>query len=72
MQVERAYRQYCSRGDALAKNTFMTSMKEQNEVLYYKVRALMYLYGSSSVNSHSAYDDRCKILTAVFFCASFS
>ncbi|KAL9134185.1 MAG: hypothetical protein Q9175_004639 [Cornicularia normoerica] len=37
MQVERAYRQYCSRTDALAKNTFMTSMKEQNEVLYYKL-----------------------------------
>lgn len=37
MQVERAYRQYCSRADALAKNTFMTSLKEQNEVLYYKL-----------------------------------
>lgn len=24
----------------LAKNTFMTSMKEQNEVLYYRVRTL--------------------------------
>ena len=36
-QVERAYDQYSSRQDALAKNTFMTSMKEQNEVLYYKV-----------------------------------
>ncbi|KAL9068902.1 MAG: hypothetical protein Q9161_005874 [Pseudevernia consocians] len=36
-QVERAYRQYCTRTDALAKNTFMTSMKEQNEVLYYKL-----------------------------------
>ncbi|KAL8690443.1 MAG: hypothetical protein Q9218_004117, partial [Villophora microphyllina] len=35
-QVERAYQQYSSRTDALAKNTFMTSMKEQNEVLYYK------------------------------------
>ncbi|MCJ1382978.1 NAD-dependent malic enzyme, mitochondrial [Xylographa soralifera] len=36
-QVERAYDQYISRQDALAKNTFMTSMKEQNEVLYYKL-----------------------------------
>ncbi|MCJ1437427.1 NAD-dependent malic enzyme, mitochondrial [Xylographa pallens] len=36
-QVERAYDQYSSRQDALAKNTFMTSMKEQNEVLYYKL-----------------------------------
>lgn len=26
-QVRRAYQQYCSRPDALAKNTFMTSLK---------------------------------------------
>lgn len=37
-QVERAYQQYSSRGDDLAKNTFMASMKAQNEVLYYRVR----------------------------------
>jgi malate dehydrogenase (oxaloacetate-decarboxylating) len=37
-QVTRAYRQYSHRGsDALGKNTFMASMKAQNEVLYYKV-----------------------------------
>jgi len=36
-QVKRAYAQYSSRPDALAKNTFMTSLKEQNEVLYYRV-----------------------------------
>lgn len=36
-QVDRAYQQYISRQDDLAKNTFMTSLKEQNEVLYYKV-----------------------------------
>ena len=36
-QVKRAYQQYSSRQDALAKNTFMTSMKDQNEVLYYRV-----------------------------------
>lgn len=34
-QVRRAYDQYSSRPSALAKNTFMTSLKEQNEVLYY-------------------------------------
>lgn len=39
-QVKRAYQQYCNRGDDLAKNTFMTSMKEQNEVLYYRVREI--------------------------------
>ena len=39
-QVKRAYAQYTSRPDDLAKNTFMTSLKEQNEVLYYKVRVV--------------------------------
>lgn len=37
-QVKRAYEQYSSRPDDLAKNTFLTSLKDQNEVLYYKVR----------------------------------
>lgn len=37
-QVQRAYEQYCSQPNDLAKNTFMTSMKEQNEVLFYRVR----------------------------------
>lgn len=36
-QAKRAYQQYKTRADPLAKNTFMTSMKEQNEVLYYKL-----------------------------------
>ena len=36
-QVQRAYKQYSTRPDDLAKNTFMTSMKEQNTVLYFKV-----------------------------------
>ncbi|KAK3393917.1 hypothetical protein B0H63DRAFT_459505 [Podospora didyma] len=36
-QVQRAYEQYSSRSDDLAKNTFLTSMKEQNEVLYFKL-----------------------------------
>lgn len=36
-QVRRAYEQYSSRTDDLAKNTFMASMKAQSEVLYYKV-----------------------------------
>ena len=36
-QVRRAYEQYSSRADDLAKNTFMASMKAQNDVLYYKV-----------------------------------
>ena len=38
-QVKRAYEQYSKRESAIGKNTFMTSMKEQNEVLYYKVNA---------------------------------
>lgn len=36
-QVRRAYDQYNTRRTALGKNIFMTSMKEQNEVLYYRL-----------------------------------
>ncbi|CAI7662591.1 unnamed protein product [Penicillium manginii] len=36
-QVKRAYQQYSSRQDDLAKNTFLASMKAQNEVLYYRL-----------------------------------
>lgn len=36
-QAARAYRQYRSRPDDLAKNVFMTSLKEQNLVLYYRL-----------------------------------
>lgn len=36
-QVERAYQQYLSRSDDLAKNTFLTSLKDQNEVLFFKL-----------------------------------
>ncbi|KAK4945481.1 NAD-dependent malic enzyme, mitochondrial [Elasticomyces elasticus] len=36
-QVERAYQQYSNQGDDLSKNTFMTSMAEQNTVLYYRL-----------------------------------
>ncbi|XXH06022.1 hypothetical protein Hte_012467 [Hypoxylon texense] len=36
-QVDRAYQQYSSRHDDLAKNTFLTSVKEQNLVLYYRL-----------------------------------
>lgn len=39
-QLQRAYAQYSSRADDLAKNTFMDSMKEQNQVLYYRVSLL--------------------------------
>lgn len=36
-QAERAYQQYLTRSDNLAKNTFLTSLKDQNEVLYFKL-----------------------------------
>jgi malate dehydrogenase (oxaloacetate-decarboxylating) len=36
-QVKRAYQQYSTRSDDLAKNTFLESLQTQNEVLYYKV-----------------------------------
>ncbi|KAJ8122715.1 hypothetical protein O1611_g9775 [Lasiodiplodia mahajangana] len=36
-QTKRAYEQYSTRPDDLAKNTFLTSLKEQNAVLYFKL-----------------------------------
>ncbi|KAK4231671.1 putative mitochondrial NAD-dependent malic enzyme precursor [Podospora fimiseda] len=36
-QVQRAYEQYSARPDDLAKNTFLTSLKEQNNVLYFRL-----------------------------------
>lgn len=36
-QVRRAYQQYSTRQDDIAKNTFLTSLQEQNEVLYYRL-----------------------------------
>ncbi|TQN67617.1 NAD-dependent malic enzyme [Colletotrichum shisoi] len=36
-QLDRAYGQYMIRPDDLAKNTFLASLKEQNEVLYYRL-----------------------------------
>lgn len=36
-QVQRAYKQYSSRENNLAKNTFLTSLKDQNAVLYYRL-----------------------------------
>ncbi|KAJ5757399.1 uncharacterized protein N7511_006093 [Penicillium nucicola] len=36
-QVERAYQQYQTRPDDLAKNTFLASMKAQSEVLFYQL-----------------------------------
>ncbi|CAI6332871.1 unnamed protein product [Periconia digitata] len=37
MQVDRAYEQYQQQATDISKNTFMTSLKAQNETLYYKV-----------------------------------
>jgi malate dehydrogenase (oxaloacetate-decarboxylating) len=36
-QVKRAYDQYRARRTPLGRNTFMTSLKDQNEVLYYRL-----------------------------------
>ncbi|KAH7156468.1 hypothetical protein EDB81DRAFT_840576 [Dactylonectria macrodidyma] len=36
-QCKRAYQQYSTRADDLAKNTFLTSLNDQNEVLYFKL-----------------------------------
>lgn len=35
--MRRAYEQYSSIDSDIAKNNFMTSLKEQNEVLYYRL-----------------------------------
>ena len=43
-QVKRAYEQYSSRHDDLAKNTFMTSLREQNDVLFYRVSHVLILH----------------------------
>jgi malate dehydrogenase (oxaloacetate-decarboxylating) len=45
-QVKRAYQQYSTRQDDLAKNTFMTSLAEQNQVLYYRVSVLFWKKGN--------------------------
>ncbi|EJT82432.1 NAD-dependent malic enzyme [Gaeumannomyces tritici R3-111a-1] len=36
-QVERAYAQYSAQANDLAKNSFLTSLKEQNEVLFFRL-----------------------------------
>jgi hypothetical protein len=36
-QVQRAYQQYSTREDDLAKNTFLASLMAQNEVLFFRV-----------------------------------
>ena len=36
-QLDRAWGQYKRRGDDLSRNTFLTSLKDQNEVLYYRL-----------------------------------
>lgn len=42
-QVKRAYQQFATRQDSLAKNTFMTSLAEQNQVLYFRVSGIYYV-----------------------------
>lgn len=44
-QVKRAHEQYLTRSDDLARNTFLASLKEQNEVLYYKVWGVIFCLG---------------------------
>lgn len=36
-QVQRAYQQYSTRADDLAKNTFLTSLHDQNHVLFFRL-----------------------------------
>jgi len=59
-QVQRAYQQYSSRSDDLAKNTFMASMKAQNEVLYYNVCTLHRVFYHPEELSPGAETDICE------------
>ncbi len=36
-QVKRAYAQYCRQGDDLQKNVYLTSLRDRNEVLFYRL-----------------------------------
>lgn len=53
-QVKRAYQQYSTRQDDLAKNTFMTSLKDQNEVLFYRVSLNFLRHQSQSFSISSS------------------
>lgn len=55
-QVHRAYQQYSEQQGDLAKNTFMTSMRDQNEVLFYRVCLLSLL--SQHIGNHMIPDFR--------------
>lgn len=54
-QAERAYQQYSRKPDDLAKNTFLSSLKEQNEVLYFKVRYTTYPQVTTRIVSIGSY-----------------
>lgn len=51
-QTKRAYQQFSSRKDDLAKNTFMTSLAEQNQVLYFRVSRIILLHQQISCHVH--------------------
>lgn len=55
-QVHRAYQQYSEQQGDLAKNTFMTSMRDQNEVLFYRVCLFSLL--SQHIGNHMIPDFR--------------
>lgn len=65
-QVKRAYQQYSTRQDDLAKNTFMTSLAEQNQVLYFRVSYLIVILSLCYVYSHFFE------LFQVYFCNLYS
>jgi hypothetical protein len=50
-QAKRAHRQYLSRRDDLSRNTFLTSLKYQNEVLFYKVSGSIHAIDLADVGS---------------------
>jgi len=79
-QVKRAYQQYSSQSDDLAKNTFMASMKRQNEVLFYRVcfryvsfvRQVLYTSRKGFAFVHGWLIPEKKIIIAFYILQSFS
>jgi malate dehydrogenase (oxaloacetate-decarboxylating) len=66
-QVRRAYEQYSSRPNDLAKNTFMTSMKEQNEVLYYRVRCFDIIHELHAIDIAQLIQEHLKEMFSVIY-----
>lgn len=66
-QVKRAYEQYKTRSDPLAKNTFMASLGIQNHVLFYRVSAPETDLEVPSTESGSTLSQSWELRTSVIY-----